>query len=70
MFGKGKRSRSSNERFIIRAGIDAGNLKGRGTSDKTAPMGKGSSLDLPGKTYGEKLGVSLGKAGPVKLTRS
>ena len=71
MFGKGKRSQSSNEKFIIRAGVDAGNLKGRGTSDKTAPMAKKSSMDVPeGTLYTEKRarGTSKGKAGPVKLS--
>jgi len=70
MFGKGKRAQSSNEKFIIRAGIDAGNLKGRGKADKTAPMAKGSPLSLPGETYSEKLGVSPGKAGPVRLIKT
>jgi hypothetical protein len=37
MFGKGKRSMSSNDRFIMGAGRAAGNLKGRGTAPKSAP---------------------------------
>ena len=65
MFGKGKRSQSSNEKFIIRAGVDAGNLKGRGKSDKTAPMAKGSPLTIPKET---QRAMSPGKAGPVKIT--
>ena len=65
MFGKGRRTKSSNEKFIIRAGIDAGNLKGRGKSDKTAPMAKGSPMGIPKET---QRAMSPGKAGPVKLT--
>ena len=73
MFGKGKRSKSSNEKFIIRAGVDAGNLKGRGTSAKTAPTAPKSSFAVPeGTLYTEKRarGMSKGTAGPVKLTRN
>lgn len=73
MFGKGRRTPTSNEKFIIRAGIDAGNLKGRGKSDKTAPYAKGSPMGMPeGTLYTEKRaarGPGLGKAGPVKMTR-
>ena len=71
MFGKGKRTKSSNEKFIIRAGIDAGNLKGRGTSSKTAPDAPKSSFAVPdGTLYTERRakGVSNGKAGPVKMS--
>jgi len=71
MFGKGKRSQSSNEKFIIRAGIDAGNLKGRGKSDKTAPMAKKSSMVVVDGTLSTEKrakGMSKGKAGPVKLS--
>ena len=69
MFGKGKRSKSSNEKFIIRAGVDAGNLKGRGKSDKTAPMAKASPLSLPEyENITRTRGPSKGKAGPVKIT--
>jgi hypothetical protein len=73
MFGKGKRSQSSTEKFIIGRGIDAGNLKGRGKADKTAPFAKGSPMGMPeGTLYTEKRaakGPGLGKAGPVKITR-
>jgi len=65
MFGKGKRKMSSNEKFIIRAGVDAGNLKGRGTADKTAPMAKGSPMVI--KEMFDRP-ISKGKAGPVKIT--
>ena len=65
MFGKGKRSQSSNEKFIIRAGVDAGNLKGRGKADKTAPTAPSSPLTIPRET---QRAMSPGKAGPVKLT--
>ena len=71
MFGKGKRIKSSNEKFIIGKGIDAGNLKGRGTSAKTAPMAAKSSFAVPeGTLYNERKTktMSKGKAGPVKLT--
>lgn len=64
MFGKGRRSKSSTEKFIIAKGIDAGNLKGRGKSDKTAPFAKKSSLAV--KPVPERP-MSKGKAGPVKL---
>lgn len=65
MFGKPRRTKSSNEKFIIRAGIDAGNLKGRGTAQKTAPTAKGSPLTIPAST---QRAMSPGKAGPVKIT--
>ena len=71
MFGKGKRIKSSNEKFIIGKGIDAGNLKGRGTSQKTAPLAAKSSFAVPeGTLYTERRAkvISKGKAGPVKLT--
>lgn len=69
MFGKGKRVKSSNERFIIRAGIDAGNLKGRGKADKTAPMAKGSSLSMPDVegVSRPRSNISKGKSGPMKF---
>jgi len=69
MFGKGKRKMSSNEKFIIGKGVDAGNLKGRGTSEKTAPMAKKTSLSLPTyRNITQSMGPSKGKAGPVKIT--
>ena len=43
MIGKGRKIKSSNEKFIIGKGVDAGNLKGRVTSNKTAPMAAKSS---------------------------
>ncbi len=67
MFGKGKRAKSSNEKFIIGKGIDAGNLKGRGTADKTAPMAKETSLSLD-ERYTKQRPESKGKAGPVNIT--
>lgn len=73
MFGKGKRTQSSTEKFIIGKGVDAGNLKGRGKSDKTAPFAAKSPLGMPeGTLYTEKRaakGPGLGKSGPVKMTR-
>ena len=66
MFGKGKRKMSSNDSFIIRAGIDAGNLKGRGKAEKTAPMAKGTPIKRLEFPSGK--GPSKGKAGPVKIT--
>ena len=71
MFGKARRTKTSNEKFIIGKGVDAGNLKGRGKADKTAPMASKSSFAVPeGTLYTERrsVGVSKGKAGPVKLT--
>lgn len=65
MFGKGKRKMSSNDKFIIRKGVDAGNLKGRGSAEKTAPFHKGSSLETPEV---KERPLSRGKAGPVKIT--
>lgn len=56
VFGKNRRHKTSNEKFIIQKGVDAGNLKGRGTADKTAPMHKGTPLstlsfpEAPGTT--------------------
>ena len=66
MFGKGKRKMSSNDSFIIRAGIDAGNLKGRGKAEKTAPMAKGTPIKR--LEFPDGKGPSKGKAGPVKIT--
>lgn len=69
MFGKGKRKKSSNEMFVTAAGVKAGNLKGRGTAEKTAPFSKGTPLTLPSyRNITESLGPSKGKAGPVKIT--
>lgn len=70
MFGK-RRTKTSTEKFIIRAGIDAGNLKGRGKADKTAPFAKGSPMSVPeGTLYTEKRArsTSKGKGGPVKFS--
>lgn len=36
MFGKKKMS--SNDKFVMQAGRDVGNLKGRGTAKKSAPL--------------------------------
>ena len=69
MFGKGKRKKSSNEMFVTAAGIKAGNLKGRGTADKTAPFASKTSLSLPTyRNITQSMGPSKGKAGPVKIT--
>lgn len=65
MFGKGKRVKSSNEKFIMKAGVDAGNLKGRGTAPKTAPMAAKSPMGIPKQS---SRAMSPGKAGPVKIT--
>lgn len=65
MFGKPRRTKTSNEKFIIGKGIDAGNLKGRGTSQKTAPMASGSPMGIPKES---QRAMSPGKAGPVKIT--
>lgn len=46
VFGKGRRHKTSNEKFVIAKGVDAGNLKGRGTAPSTAPMHK-SAPDGP-----------------------
>ena len=68
MFGKGK-MKSSNAMFVTAAGVKAGNLKGRGKSDKTAPFAKKSSLSLPTyRNITQSMGPSKGKAGPVKIT--
>ncbi len=71
MFGKPRRTKTSNEKFIIGKGVDAGNLKGRGTAQKDAPMASKSSFAVPeGTLYTERRanGTSKGKAGPVKLS--
>jgi len=67
MFGKGKRAKSANDVFVTAAGVKAGNLKGRGTAEKTAPVSKGSSLGLD-ERYTKERPLSKGKAGPVKIT--
>lgn len=67
MFGKGRRTKSSNEKFVIARGVDAGNLKGRGKADKTAPMHKGTSLATPAMQPASRK-TSPGKFGPVKAT--
>jgi len=59
MFGRPRRTKSSNEKFILSKGVDAGNLKGRGTAEKTAPTHKGSPLGLPDKLFTEKRGDTL-----------
>ena len=46
MFGR-SRHKSNTEKFVISKGVDAGNLKGRGTHEKTAPGHKASPLGLP-----------------------
>ena len=63
MFGKGKKSKSSNEKFIISKGIDAGNLKGRGTAEKTAPSASKSPLGLPPSMFTEQRGDTLTRKG-------
>lgn len=72
MFGKPRRTKTSNEKFIIGKGIDAGNLKGRGTSQTTAPMASKSSFAVPeGTLYTEQRAnhTSKGKGGPVKFSK-
>ncbi len=58
MFGR-RKGKTSNEKFILSKGVDAGNLKGRGTAEKTAPMHKASPLGLPNKLFTEKRGDTL-----------
>lgn len=67
MFGKGSKSKPMGSTRVN--GVDAGNLKGRGSSDKTAPMAKASPLTIPSyRNITETLGPSKGKANPVKIT--
>ena len=71
MFGKGNKSKPIAATRVN--GVDAGSLKGRGTSNDTAPMAAKSSMATPsGTLFTEKRakGMSKGSAGPVKLTRS
>lgn len=75
MFGKGKSKASATSRFVMAAGRAVGNitppkgsgdLKGRGTSPKSAPTKDKSSMDIP-KMFTESGRKSTGKAGPVKI---
>ncbi len=67
MFGKGNKSKPMGATMV--RGINAGNLKGNGSADKTAPMAKGSPMSLPSyRNITEAMGPSKGKAGPVKIT--
>lgn len=66
MFGKGKRKMSSTDKFIVGKGIDAGNLKGRGKAEKTAPMATKTAITR--LEFPDGRGPSKGKAGPVKIT--
>jgi hypothetical protein len=63
MFGRGRKSKSSNEKFVISKGVDAGNLKGRGTAEKTAPTSKPSPLGLPNSLFTETRGNTLTRKG-------
>ena len=45
VFGKGRRHKTSNEKFVIQKGVDAGNLKGRGEWPTDAPDYKGTPLN-------------------------
>jgi hypothetical protein len=56
----GKRSMSSTARFVMQKGVEAGNLKGRGTAAKIAPLKKAP----PAKTM-SKLTIGPMKDRPV-----
>lgn len=65
----GKRKMSGNDRFVMQAGRDVGNLKGRGTAKKTAPLKtppptKSGSVDkLTGPSKDK--GMSVGQQGTM-----
>jgi hypothetical protein len=75
MFGKGKSKMTASSKFVMAAGRAVGNitppkgsgdLKGRGTSPKSAPTKDKSSMDIP-KMFTESGRSKPGKAGPVKI---
>jgi hypothetical protein len=67
MFGKGKKTMSGNDKFVMAMGKKAGNLKGRGTAPKSAPTQGATSTQTPKKAppgyqRGKK---SLGRVGTM-----